>query len=59
MNKKPKWSFTWIDNGGGRQVFFVRGIDKTEAIENGFKRAKKHAKGDCIHWDCRLSSVWF
>ena len=54
MCKLPKWSFEYIDNGGGHQYFFVRAKDKAEAIDKGMKRAKLHAKGDCNKWDCHL-----
>ena len=50
-----KWSFSIGDNSGKRQIFTVSAKDKQEAIEKGFKRAKKNAKGDLsFHWDCRL-----
>ena len=52
-----KWSFYWVDNGGSRQCFYVKAKSKPEAIEKGFKKAKKYAKGDCNNWECRLISA--
>ena len=46
--------FEYFDNGGKRQCFRVRAKNKMYAIDTGMRRAKKHAKGDCIHWDCGL-----
>ena len=48
------WSFYCTDNGGKRQMFTVKAKDKDEAIEKGFKKANKNAKGDIINWECRL-----
>lgn len=53
-----KWTFSARDNGGKHQVFTVKARDKTEAIRKGFERAKKHAAGDIISWECRLNPVF-
>ena len=49
-----KWRFNCIDNGRKRQSFTVTASDKTEAINKGFAKAKKTAKGDFVNWDCKL-----
>lgn len=49
-----KWTFTYFDNGGGRQFLRVTAGSKSEAIEKGTAKAKKKARGDCINWDCKL-----
>lgn len=49
------WSFQCIDNGGKHQNFKVKAPDKTGAISEGFKRAKKNSRGDIISWECRLT----
>ena len=51
------WSFYCIDNGGKRQALTIKAKDKPEAIEKGFKKAKKGAKGDIINWECKLRMV--
>lgn len=53
-----RWTFTAIDNGGKFQVFTVKARNKTDAIAKGFERAKKHAAGDIISWECRLNPVF-
>jgi len=52
---KHKFIFVHHDNGGKKQVFTITAKDKKEAIEKGFAKARKAAKGDCIAWDCKLS----
>ena len=52
-----KWTFSAHDNGGKHQVCTVKAANKTDAIKKGMDRAKKHAAGDIISWDCRLVSV--
>ena len=49
-----KWQFTAKDNGGGYQTFTVTADDKTAAINKGFEKARKKAKGDITTWDCKL-----
>ena len=49
-----KWRFSCNDNGGKHQVIKVKAPDKTGAISEGFKQAKKKSHGDIIAWDCRL-----
>ena len=36
------------------QFFKVKAGSKPEAIEKGFKRARKGAAGDITSWECRL-----
>ena len=48
------WNFSYIDNGGKKQSFSVKADDKKTAIDMGFERAKRHAKGDCVSWSCSL-----
>lgn len=48
------WRFSCNDNGGKHQVIKVKAPDKTGAISEGFKQAKKKSHGDIIVWDCRL-----
>ena len=52
-----KWSFYAIDNGGKKQSFTIKANSKPEAIEKGYKRAKKNAAGDFNNWDCKLIAV--
>ena len=52
-----KWTFTVRDNGGFYQCFSVKAKDKTSAINKGFEKAKKNAKGDITSWDCKLCLV--
>lgn len=49
-----KWSFYCTDNGGKWQTITVTAKDKPEAIDKGFEKARKKAKGDIIHWECKL-----
>ena len=49
-----EWSFYCNDNGGKKQAFVVKAKNKTEAINKGFKKAEKNAKGDITNWECRL-----
>ena len=55
---KYTFIFTAHDNGGKRQTFTVKAEDKKEAIEKGFKKARKNAAGDINSWDCRLSHTF-
>lgn len=48
------FNFRCIDNGGKRQVFKVKAPDKQKAIEKGFKRAEKNARGDITSWECNV-----
>lgn len=57
MRKKPVWIFSCIDNGGYHQAFKVLATSKPAAIEAGFMRARKKAKGDIFSWECKLSFV--
>jgi len=53
-----KWSFRISDNSGKIQNFTLTAKSKQEAIEKGFAKARKNAKGDLSpHWDCRLISA--
>lgn len=49
-----KWSFYCIDNGGKKQFFTVSAKDKPGAIEKGFTKARKNARGDINNWECKL-----
>ena len=49
-----KWSFYCIDNGWKKQLFTVSAKDKASAIEKGFAKARKNARGDINNWDCKL-----
>ena len=51
------WQFKCIDNGNKRQVFTIAAPDKTTAINKGFARAKKKAKGNIINWNCKLMLI--
>lgn len=52
------WSFSCSDNGGKKQFLKVKADSKTEAIQKGFAKAKKNAKGDIgYNWECRLISA--
>ena len=51
------WTFRCIDNGRKRQFFDVNADNKTEAIDKGFKKANKNAKGDIINWECVLKKA--
>ena len=53
-----KWVFTARDNGGKFQVINVKAPNKTVALDKGFARAKKHAKGDITSWDCKLATIF-
>ena len=53
----PSWTFYAFDNGGKRQFLTVRAANKPDAITEGFRRAKVHAAGDIISWDCKLRSA--
>ena len=55
----PTWSFTCIDNGGKRQSLKIKAADKQTAINKGFEKARKEAKGDITTWGCSLVSVGF
>jgi len=58
MAKLATWFFHITDNGGGHHNFTIKAASKQEAIDKGFARAKKKAKGDLsAHWDCRLVSA--
>lgn len=48
------WSFYAADNGGKKQYFKVKANSKPDAIDKGMNRAKKHASGDIIGWECKL-----
>ena len=52
-----KWTYSARDNGGKFQTFTVSAKSKPEAIEKGFIKAKKNAKGDIIWWECKLRSA--
>lgn len=56
--KGYKFNFYCVDNSGKRQSFTVTAPDKQTAIDKGFTRAKKHAAGDIITWDCSLRPVF-
>ena len=53
-----KWSFYCTDNGGKAQRFEINAVSKTEAINKGFAKAKKHSKGDIISWNCCLKATF-
>lgn len=48
------WKFKCHDNGGKFQQFNVKADNKTDAINKGMERAKKHANGDIHSWECIL-----
>jgi hypothetical protein len=52
--KMATWRFVCNDNGGKHQTIKVKAPDKTGAISEGFKRAKKQSRGDIIAWECKL-----
>ena len=52
-----KWIFTAHDNGGKNQVLKITATSKTEAINKGMERAKRHATGDINTWNCRLHTA--
>lgn len=52
---KHSFIFKCIDDSGKHQVFTVKAIDKMSAIDIGYKRAKRNARGDIISWECILS----
>lgn len=55
MATNHEFIFRCTDNGGKHQTFTVKAPDKQTAIDRGFKRAKKNAKGDINpSWECRL-----
>lgn len=45
------FTFSCVDNGGGRQTFTVKAKDKSDAISKGLKKAEKRAKGDIYNWN--------
>lgn len=49
---KYKFTFYCIDNGGKKQCFTVKAVDKAAAIAAGMERAKKHAAGNINNWEC-------
>jgi hypothetical protein len=49
-----KWSFTCRDNGGKFQALTISAGNKTDAINKGFEKARKTAKGDITSWNCSL-----
>lgn len=51
---KYTFVFSCVDNGGKHQCFKVKAVDKQEAIQKGFEKAKKHAEGDIYSWECEL-----
>lgn len=51
------WSFYCSDNGGKKQYLKIKADSKTEAINKGFTKAKKQAKGDIYNWECKLISA--
>lgn len=52
------WSFYCSDNGGKKQYLKIKAKDKTEAIQKGFEKARKNAKGDIgYNWECKLISA--
>ena len=48
------WVFRCNDNGGKKQSFTIKANSKPDAIEKGFRKASKAAKGDIIAWECEL-----
>lgn len=56
-NAMATWSFYCSDNGGKKQFLKVKADSKTEAINKGFTKAKKQAKGDIHNWECKLISA--
>ena len=56
MNK-PKWYFRAIDNGGKKHAYHYTAKDKTEAINKGFEKTRKNAKGDINAWECELDKT--
>lgn len=53
-----RFTFTCIDNGGFRQCFTIRAMDKKEAITKGLAKARRNAKGDLNNWDCRMQPTY-
>ena len=51
------FNFYCINNSGKKQIFKVKAPDKMTAIDKGFQKAKKNAKGDITNWECRFVSV--
>ena len=52
------WTFRCVDNGGKRQFFDVKADSKLEAINKGFKKAEKKAKGEItFNWECVLKKA--
>ena len=49
-----KWTFYANDNGGKKQCISVKASNKTDAIKEGFIKARKKAAGDIVVWDCKL-----
>lgn len=55
---KYSWTFRCIDNGRKHQSIKIKAADKSAAINEGFKRANKKAKGDIISWECTLDPIF-
>lgn len=51
------WYFTARDNGGKFQGFKIKAADKKQAIDKGFFKARKQARGAITSWNCTLHSV--
>lgn len=52
------WIFRCQDNNGKRQFFKVKANSKLEAVNKGFEKARKNAKGDISYnWECNLISA--
>lgn len=49
------FSFSCVDNSGKRQSFTIKNaVNMQDAIDKGFKKATKNAKGDITTWECKL-----
>lgn len=46
--------FYFMDNSGYRANFKIKANSKLAAIDKGFLKARKMAKGDITSWECKL-----
>lgn len=52
-----KWFFTYSTPDGKRGHTRITAASKPEAIRKGIDHARKHANGEPIQWNCKLSQA--
>ena len=50
--------FSFRDNSGYKKVYLIKGCSRQDALEKGFARARRDARGDVTTWHCDTISYF-